>query len=314
VFLHLSTIYAMLKNPFYAGVFEWEGQTRPGKHQPMVSLAEFDAVQAMLGRPSRPRPIHRTFAYTGLIRCGACGLAVTAEHKLNRFGSAYTYYHCTRRRRDSYCREKSISLTTLEREIVAFLEGLKIAEATQGWVERVFPERDQTAVPDLEAQRASLNATVAQVDRELRVLTRLRLQELIEEDEFVRERTDLTARRLRLLQGQQALKAPTNWIEPSEIVVSFCNRAAECFLHGDSTMRRLIVETVGSNPILKSGKLSIEARKPFVRWGPTPSHLQLCTVVQDVRTLLEGRDSGIITILTNIRRIVDAARETKKAA
>lgn len=58
--------------------------------------------------------------------------------------------------------------------------------------------------------------------------------------------------------------------------VSFCNRAAECFRAADSVQRRLILETVGSNLTIQEGKLSIEAKKPFVQWGPDPPNSELC--------------------------------------
>ena len=87
--LALSATYRILANPFYAGVLQRDGKTYPGKHIPMISIDEFKHVQQLLGRPGRPRET-RSFAYTGMIRCGECGLAVTAEKKINRHGSHYT--------------------------------------------------------------------------------------------------------------------------------------------------------------------------------------------------------------------------------
>lgn len=274
--LHLSSIYAILANPFYAGVFVWEGETRVGKHEPMVTLAEFDRVQALLGRPRRPRPIHRDFAYTGIIRCGACGLAITAEDKVNRYGSRYTYYHCTRRRRDSYCREKCISEFVLERALLSFLDSIHLASATAGWFEQLFPNWDAERPAEREAQVAAVTAEVAKLDRELKALTGLRLRELIDDEEFLREREDLTGRRLALLERRSSLEEPVDWIEPLDLFVSFSNKAADCFTRGDSAMRRLIIETVGSNLSLKDGKLSIEARKPFVRRRSETPNSELC--------------------------------------
>lgn len=85
--LSLSSIYRVLTNPFYAGIIEWNGQLHPGRHQPMITLGEFERIQAHFGRPIKARPKQTSFPFTGLIRCGACGLAITAEHKVNRFGS-----------------------------------------------------------------------------------------------------------------------------------------------------------------------------------------------------------------------------------
>jgi hypothetical protein len=61
------------------------------------------------------------FAYTGLIRCGTCAGGVTAEEKINLYGSRYVYYHCGHKKRAVVCREKSLEEHTLEEQIVAFL-------------------------------------------------------------------------------------------------------------------------------------------------------------------------------------------------
>jgi hypothetical protein len=48
----------------------------------MITEAEYDRVQILLGRNGNPRPqSHLEFAFTGIIRCGDCGRAVTAEEK-----------------------------------------------------------------------------------------------------------------------------------------------------------------------------------------------------------------------------------------
>jgi hypothetical protein len=45
----------------------------------MITLEEFDRVQILLGSPGRAKPKRHEFAFTGLIRCGACGGSVTAQ-------------------------------------------------------------------------------------------------------------------------------------------------------------------------------------------------------------------------------------------
>jgi len=312
--LHLSSIYAMLKNPFYAGVFRWEGTIHEGKHQAMIALAEFERIQALLGRSSSPRPQRPVFAFTGAIRCGACGLAVTAEHKKNRYGYQYTYYHCTRRKREAYCREKCITSGALETAIIAFLETLRIADWSRGWLEATFPNRDAESVTDREVQRDSMAASIATVDREVGVLTGLRIRDLITDEEFLERRNGLSMRRLTLVHNLECIREPAEWIEPLDLFGSFCNRAVECFLRGDPIQKRLILETVGSNLRLEGGKLSIEARKPFVQRGPNPSHLQLCTTLYDVRTFLEQNESEFTAIITNIRKILLTDDAVKHAA
>src|SRR5579862_4499592 len=107
--ISLSSVYKVLTNPFYAGVIQSGGKSFPGKHRPMITTDDFERVQALLGRPGVPRKT-RVFAYTGMMRCGECGCAITAEEKTNRFGSRYTYYHCTKRRLRLDCSQPYLPL------------------------------------------------------------------------------------------------------------------------------------------------------------------------------------------------------------
>ena len=70
--LSVSGIYRIFSNPFYAGYIVYHGQWYPGKHDPMITLEEFDRAQTLLGRPGRAKPKRHEFAFTGLICCGAC--------------------------------------------------------------------------------------------------------------------------------------------------------------------------------------------------------------------------------------------------
>src|SRR3546814_1053429 len=113
------------------GVIEWCGVRHQGSHEPMLTETEFERVQALLDQRGVPRPVRYTFAFTGLIVCGACGRFITAEHKTNKYGSRYTYYHCSARSRISRaCSEPSIEERKLERQFADFLRSIaKIGRA-----------------------------------------------------------------------------------------------------------------------------------------------------------------------------------------
>lgn len=273
--ISLSAVYNVLTNPFYAGVIEWHGRTYQGKHEPIVTLAEFEEVQRLLGRPSPPRPRTRQFAYTGLIRCGECGFAVTAEEKTNRYGSRYTYYHCSRRRLDYRCRQRSIDVEELEDQIREFLEEIAIPDRFESCVVAHLTRDDESRARAKQAHLVSLQQAISALDRKRTNLTKLRIDDLIGTEEFVQEREEMDRDRLRLSQGLGTAADGSFRFEPSSTLISFGNSALDCFDEATLDDKRVIARICGSNFSLRDQALSISARKPFCRWTGTESDSEL---------------------------------------
>ena len=307
-------LYRLLGNVFYAGVIEWGGRTYPGKHEPMITIDQFERVQRLLGRPDNARPHYRKYPFTGMLRCGACGLSITAEEKTNRHGSKYSYYHCTRRRDGAICRQQCTSAASLSEQIVAFLSSIAAAENAQSWMAKAIRRGATGRQHERELQAASIAASVSAADRELSNLTRLRIRDLVDDNEFMRQRSELERTRLRLLEQQRKLENGVSWIEPFEVLVSFCNRAVDCFRSGDDNTKRRILETVGSNPRLTDGILSIEAKKPFRQWSDASSIREMRAVVDDVRTLSQSEPADFEQIIANIREILSEDELRRRAA
>lgn len=270
--ISLSATYRILTNPFYAGVIAWQDKIHPGKHPPMVKLDEFERVQELLGRPGRPRPKKHTFAFTGMIRCGECGHMVTAEHKINRYGSHYTYYHCVKHAWGRPCRQLCTSEQNIEHQILRFLEEITPPESIHTWaltrLNRAGQEQEELSI----AKREALEQAKNSVERQLENLTRLRVRDLIDDVEYVKQRQELERDRIKAAQGLQTIGESADWIEPARLLVSFNSQAASRFTSGDLASKRLILEITGSNLVLKDGNLSIDAQKPFRRWTETASN------------------------------------------
>jgi site-specific DNA recombinase len=195
--LSLSSIYRIFGNPFYTGLIIWNGQVYQGKHDPVVTLDEFERVQALLGRPGRPRPRTQRFAFTGMMRCGACGLMITAENKLKR-GKRYTYYHCTKRRLEPRCPEPSVDLQPMEAQILGFLEATYVPPHVHAVAMAQMGESVQRHRLDVDAKACSLDAATAGISAQLKELTGLRLRNLLDDAEFVERRAQMVKEQLRL--------------------------------------------------------------------------------------------------------------------
>jgi site-specific DNA recombinase len=281
--LAMSSVYAILANPFYAGVIVWGGETYPGKHEQIVTVDEFDQVRRLIDRKARAKPKTYNFPYTGLIQCGECGLAITAEHKINRHGSRYIYYRCSKRRLGPKCSQGAIEAKALERQFVDFLRTITL---TDRLAELLLLGLDSLAVRshEMEAARVqSLRNSVRAVDGELMELTKLRLRALLSDQEFVQVRQRLQGERLRLQEAlEQADKSPM--LAPFRELVSFSRYAADLFEVSDAREKRLILNAVGSHPILKDKKLSIYAVKPFELISDLQACPSLLTTLDHVRT------------------------------
>ncbi len=312
--LTLSGVYKIFNNPFYAGVLEWDGRTYAGKHPAMVTLDEFDRVQEILGNKRVARPKHFEFAYTGLIRCGECGFAVTAEEKTNRWGSMYTYYHCSRRRLDYRCRQPYVRLEDLESQIHEFLTEIAPPEDLHRWAIEQFERLGQDRRSQVGNRRQALEGALAANARELDTLTQLRLRDLLTDEEYVRQREALQRKRIGLTQNLERVAQHEDWFEPAKRLMSFNKSAVSAFADGDPRTKRFILTRVGSNLELRDEKLRIDAKKPFRRWTGTENISDWRAFGKDVRTLILNHDENVMTLLAELESQNHATTPTRRAA
>ena len=274
--LALPTLYKILGNPFYAGHFMWNGRLYPGKHQPMISMAEFQRVQAWLGRPDTERPQKHSFPFTGMIRCAECGRMVTAEHKVNKQGHRYIYYHCTKRSNGPRCTQPHIEGRNLDEQFLRFISRIVIdEEAANELMQRVAAERVNTPahremVPETIEQE--LRATQAQ----LSTLTDLRVRNLIDDEEYMARRREIDVARIAAQERLGKSFEGSEWIELAEMLILFNKQAIFWFFHGTIDIKRQIAKSLGSNFTVIDKKLSGEAVKPFSLGVEQPEILKRC--------------------------------------
>lgn len=303
--LNRSAIYQIFTKPFYYGFFEYprgSGHWYQGKHKSMITRAEYDRVQALLGRHGNPRPqTHRDFAFTGLIRCGDCGCMVTAEeqHQLIcgncRFKFAYrrreacprckvpieemskplflkyTYYHCTRNKQNHVCTQKAISDRELEKQIDQCLAQIQISERFKAYAIKYLHELHENERASrydiIESQQRAYQECVRRIDNLVKLNTSPYNMNgsLLSNDEYSQQRVELLKEKAIL---EELLRDVGHRVEEcvelSEQTFDFACTARERFAKGDPKMKREILFALGSNLILKDKALSIQAREPFL--------------------------------------------------
>jgi len=313
----MSTVYKILSNPFYTGVIVWGGQTYPGRHEAVVSIDEFERVQEILGKSNRRRPQRHDFPFTGLIRCGACGLMITAEHKVNRFGSRYIYYRCTNRRLGPRCAEPVVQTQDLTAQIFDFLQGLVLPRQIFKQLNELVDEMSGSWKATMHARKNSLEASIKSLTGQMSELTGLRLRNILTDDEFLEKREELKKGEMRLSQQLQSASTDVSTFEPLLDVIALRSNAGFWFENGTTQTKRQILSVTSSNLSLKSKILSIEAKKPFVVEGKKLEKSQLLTYVNDVRTWAYENPEHALALRQLVKALTDKPAndsEFKKAA
>ncbi len=310
-FLTPSVVHYALTNRFYSGVLVYRGEAYPGAHQPLVTPEEFERVQIALGRAGKPIRKKHVFPFTGLMHCGECGSAITAEHKVNRFGSRYIYYHCTRKQLEGRCRQLAIRAEALEAEFVSFLAGLTIKPRMHALLLRELKSNGRNREAESQAQLAALGRQEQTLAKERATLTTLRLRELIDDAEFAAERRRIDDELRQMAEARIATSGGT-WIEPAETVISGLQRLVVWFREGDSTIKRRIINSVGSNPILVDKKLRCGAILPFIAALKTNLHPIRSAVLDGIRTLWEARDPKFLNTVDLFKELLARDAEQSK--
>ena len=316
--LSISLTYKLFGNIFYTGLFEWRGKLYQGNHAPMISLAEYDRVQMLLGRKGSPRQQHHSFAYTGLISCHSCGLMYTATEKMKLVKSTgvykpYTYYHCGHKNKVVICTNPPVTVTALELQIENELERYTIAPEFLDWTLEYLDGEKGKEVSNAQTNRAMQEKSLQESQKELENLTRMRYRELIDDALFIKERDTLRNSITKLTaQLNEQIKVDT-WALTKKAFL-FAAYAHNTFINGSNEVRREIVSHFGSNYSLNNRNLLFEASvwlipikrgyhglyAEFKRVEPQkfldteewnaflrPIILQWCTLVEEVRTAIE---------------------------
>ncbi|MDE2102173.1 MAG: hypothetical protein KGL39_33310 [Patescibacteria group bacterium] len=270
---------------------------------PPASVAtanEFQRVQAFLGRKGGPRPkIHFDFPYAGLIRCGDCGLMVTAEEKHQvicgecrlKFARAsrsacprceaslermenplflhYTYYHCSRSKKP-VCRQKSVSGQEIERQIQEELARIDISVKFKDWaieyLHELHEREAQLQVEILESQKQAYRACLGQIEGLVSLKTSPN-----NKDGSLLSDAEYAERRSRLMKEKTALEDLLHGADYkagrplmlSREVFKFACQVQERFAKGNAMAKKTILDAIASNLTLKDKKLLFEAKKPF---------------------------------------------------
>jgi len=189
----------------------------------------------------------------------------------------------------------------LESQIAQFLREITIPERFHDWaiaqIDRLKNDEETTSV----AKRESLAQAKTAATKALDNLTKLRIRDLISDAEFLKERQEIEREQIRI--ERELSTGEADMFEPLKEFISFSTRASDWFAKGDLQTKRLILMIVGSNPSLRDKKLSMDARKPFIRWDHEPTFSNLSRFMKDIRNLNDQTElRKMASLIAEVRR------------
>ncbi len=263
-----STMYYMFANPVYYGMFEFplgSGNWYKGTHEAIITEEEFDKVQSILGRFGRPRPRTHVFDFVGMMRCGECGAAITAElkfkHQKNGNVHRYVYYHCTKRTKES-CTQGSIEEAELKKQIIKEIDSVEIPPEFHSFAMKWFraenAKESESHNTLIQTQQKAFKACIAKIDG----LTDMRAAGEIGPEEYAEKKEKLLAEKKKLdVSYDNTTERVERWMKTADEMFTFIEEAKWKLDKGDLHVRRGILAALGSNLIVKDKILSIDTEK-----------------------------------------------------
>lgn len=256
-----SVIHRILTNPFYTGRFQYKGEVYDGNHPRMIDDNTFTTVQTFLGGASHPKEHY--FPFRSFLRCGACGRKITAERKIKPSGRRYVYYHCSSQRRN--CDQPSVEKRDLERQIAEFLESLRLPDRA---LEQLFRHLEWIRQDENGQLQEVLEKLQVEEDRLAQTQSRLismNLKQLLTDEEFLAEKSRLTARGkvLRTKLRRVETELTREWGDSVTEDLNFAQEALRVFEEKGPRERECLLQRICSNPVILDKKLLISAKSPF---------------------------------------------------
>jgi len=257
--LAVSCVQRILKSSFYYGIFKFNGETYQGSHEPLITKKLFNKCQEVMKDRGhiKTRKAKNSFPFRGLLSCGECKCAITAETQ-----KGHNYYRCTKKR--EMCSQKYVREELLAEQIINFLQ--KVSLPSQD-TEKVLCELDkdeQKAKDDSRALVVNLKSELADTETRLDKLLSAYLDEVITPEEYTAQKQKMLDQRVELKEQIREIEDKgVSWLEPARAFVKSLSNATELVQTGDKSEMTTFLKQIGSNHILIDKSFSFSPKKPF---------------------------------------------------
>jgi len=256
--LALSVIQRMLTKNFYLGLFNFNGETYEGKHEPLINKKIFDKVQQIIKEKGKPRKskIPLNFPFRGLFRCSECGCAITGERHTKKSGLVFRYYRCTKKK--TVCHQKYISEKLFTKQINKIIAKVALPD---DWAKNMLQEVDKWQGEENKTSAlaaAELKDELSSIEKQLSRLLDAHLQGVIETYEYQSKKNELVTEKVALKQKLADIsRKGARWLEPMRKWIKEAHQAHFTLQQENLQAKSELIKKIGSNRLLASGKAAV---------------------------------------------------------
>ena len=258
-----ATLQRMLTNKVYLGIIVHNGESYEGGFPAIVSRATFEAVQKVLKQRARPRKSKKrhNFPFVGLLTCGECGGAITAQFA-HGHGGTYRYYRCTKKL--GKCSQRYLREDLLADQLKSRLQNVALGD---DWAEKMNAQVDVWEKDNAQSAQSfaqNLDEKIKEAETKLDKLVNAFLDGLIEKETYLVKKTSSLKQKTDLNKRKSDFgRKGNNWIEPLRNWINTAHNAKKLALSNDFYEIKSLTEKIGTNRRLLSRKTEFEFVRPY---------------------------------------------------
>ena len=253
-----SRIHSLLQDPFFYGVFEWNGVVYKGNHSPLISKELYDRVQYRLKSKITPKVQKHLFLFKGLLRCKTCLGTISFEtHKGIVYGHCHHYKPCND---DIWVREDK-----LEKQVKKALIKLQINnKRVMEWIRKALKESNQDISLFHTNALNELHDQLKAVDKRMSNLYDDKVDEVITKEFYDQKSKEYKTQKVSI-EGAIA-KHNNAHNQTQDLSVKFyelSQRAESIYDIKKTDKKRILLQVIYAKLFLYEGKLVFEYTKGF---------------------------------------------------
>jgi site-specific DNA recombinase len=295
-------VKSLLTNPFYYGHFKYKGELHKGVHKPLISKKLFDQVQEVVGnRCFKKSKQALGLPFAGLIKCGDCGMMITAEQQVKHYKTTgrtakYVYYRCTRKHKTKTCHNPPINQDKLLPQVDHLIKELAMPKSWKDkFLNRLEIEAEQVS-KDIDILTKPIKHKIEDLKPKQDRILNAFVDGVINQEIYLTKKNELVSQKRSLEEKLTSLiNSPNSWIEPFHEWILLSHSAGKLLnLDIKPEEKKEFLRKTGLNLFLQEKKLGCIQQNPWsaLRCRPTSRKWAGLTGLEPATSSVTGKRSN----------------------